>query len=61
MAHFSKPNLKQRADLSGNTCPTCKGNGNGSGMLIYKSNEMPRTVECRECGDSFTKPTQSLR
>lgn len=64
MAHFSKPSLAQRAALSGNTCPTCKDNGNGSGMLIKQVNdnqELNSDVQCRECGDSFTQPNASLR
>lgn len=64
MAHFSKPNLAQRAALAGNTCPTCKENGNGSGMLIRKvheNQELMGEMKCHECGDSFTQPNQSLR
>lgn len=63
MPHFSKPNLKQRIALSGNTCPTCKDNGNGSGILIriIEDQTLTRDVNCRECGDSFTLPNQSLR
>ncbi|MCY9865062.1 hypothetical protein OTK49_21320 [Vibrio coralliirubri] len=64
MTHFSKPNLAQRIALSGNSCPTCKKNGNGSGMLIRQvseNQELTRDVKCNDCGDSFTKPSQSLR